>query len=241
MTRNTCLKIIAAVGVVLAVLLGYCMMNYRSSDHNSSSDHGRHHDDATRNGTNYPAWSSFNDERIGQIVDRTRTWYESRGEHGAYPTGVVLKIKGETPEFSPAGKTSPDQKSFLSYDGLDPCSKTTCGFCKSNTGQLALPNSKLTLVNSRSNNALIVDKNKPTGCWFEMERTDQIQMLQTAQKLVKACAEQGVDVSKVYIEFHCGRSGGQTVGHTHLRLEGFREAEKNWFERIQNGNWAVNC
>ncbi|MGB0356690.1 MAG: HIT family protein [Cytophagales bacterium] len=182
----------------------------------------------------YPRWVTFDRKQIEAIIDKTNIWYQNRQDKaGYYPKGVVFKIVQDKIVFIPSHAKSKEKRSFLAYGNLVACTqKTPCSFCKGAKNQIKLPKSPYTLIKSRGSGIpLIIDKEHPTGCWFEMDSTVQTKMLQAAQAVVKQLGKQNVDVSKTYIELHNGRDGRQTVGHTHLRIEGIAGS---WFEKIKS-------
>lgn len=59
-------------------------------------------------------------------------------------------------------------------------------------------------------------------------------LLKDAQKVIKAFNEV-MDGEELYLELHCGSSGGQTQWHTHLRFERTQGSWRgvSWWDQIK--------
>ena len=166
-------------------------------------------------------WTKMNRAQVTKVVRNIREIYKKSIEQ-APKSGFIISIN-TTKNFKVDVKAANTTK-------LPRCSQMNqCGLCKSpNQTEVEPATNKhhFFIVKSLSKRMLIIDKKSRSLDWTEMSEKSQIKMILAAQKAVARFQSEVKNIAGGHnvvpelseLEFHCKRTGSQTVGHTHGRI-----------------------
>ncbi|MCB1080601.1 MAG: hypothetical protein KDK69_02155 [Chlamydiia bacterium] len=173
-------------------------------------------------------WIDLTSSELQSVIDDLQKQYEVYENQDNPPSGYVINFfkKGNIFSLTPMGKRNRGER----LSGTPQGHPVSCVLCQLDSVRIS---SQHCLVKSLSNRPLLIDY-PPTVSWFQMSPENQEALLRDAQK-VYAELKSILNDEAIYLELHCGSSGGQTQWHTHLRFERERGSWRNvnWIDPLK--------